>query len=306
MTTESKETVEVKKSAEKHYSRKRKVLSTIVWIINWPLIIGFIGFILAIVVGNTLVAAGNVNSPSGPQMRGMWALYVGVLVLTCYGFIWLKSRQKNPLKKISVNVLRTYMWLGIIIGAGIAVIIPDPEVSTANAGIDVQQTNTLFKPALQSDATINASLARVGATDTQWVETKFVHSFDSEMIKDQAGTYQAFVDTAGNWSYGVLTVKQDTPASNLDSVVAHEYLHHVWYKALDSDTKTKLGSDLISLYGNDTAMQERVKSYAENQILQPTELFSFYCTEVSDRYLTQYVLEHCSKYINRSTLRMSR
>lgn len=306
MITGQKETIKVNKTAEKQYSRKRKVLSAALWIMCWPLIIGFIGFILAVVVGNTLVAAGNINSPSGPQMRGMWALYVGVLVLICYGFVWLKSREKNPLKKISVNVLRTYMWLGIIIGVGIAVIIPDPEVSTANAGIDVQQTNALFKPTLQSDATINASLAKVGATDTQWVETKFVPSYDTETIKDQAGTYQAFIDTAGNWSYGVLTVKQDTPARNLDSVVAHEYLHHIWYKALDNDMKTKLASDLISLYGNDTAMQERVKSYSENQILQPTELFSFYCTEVGDRYLTQYILEHCNKYINRSTLRMSR
>ncbi len=306
MTTKVKEKTEDKKSEVKQYSRKRRVLSAILWIIGWPLIIGFIGFIIAVTAGNAFVSATNMNSPQGYQIRALWAAYVGILVIVCYFFIWRKSRETNPLKKISVNVLRTYMWLGIIIGVSITAIIPDPKVSSANAGINVQQTNTLFKPDLQSDATINASLAKVGATNTEWVETKFVVGSDYTMLDDQGGEYQAFVDTAGNWSYGVLTVKQGTTGNVLDSVVAHEYLHHVWYKVLDDPTKTKLTSDLISIYGNDSEMQERVKPYTQKQILQPTELFSFYCTEASDSYLTPYIVSECNKHINRSVLQFVR
>lgn len=306
MTTEVKEKTEDKKPEVKHYSRKRKVLSAILWLIGWPIIIGFIGFIIAVTVGNALVGAGNINSPQGYQIRAMWAIYVGVLVLVCYLFIWLKSRKKKPLYKISVNVLRTYMWLGIILGVLITVVIPDPQVSTANAGINVQQTNTLLKPHLESDAIINASLAKIGATDTKWVETKFVAGYDDKVLDGQAGEYQAFIDTAGNWSYGVLTVKQGTTGNVLDAVVAHEYLHHVWFKALDDGTKTKLTSDLISIYGKDPVMQDRVKSYAEKQTLQPTELFSYYCTEASDALLTPYIVAECNKYINRGVLQLAR
>jgi len=306
MTTEVKEKTEDKKPAVKHYSRKRKVLSALLWIIGWPFIIGIIAFIIAVTVGNAIVDGGSMNSPQGYQIRAMWAIYVGVIVIVCYLFIWLKSRKKKPLYKISVNVLRTYMWLGIILGVLITVVIPDPQVSTANAGINVQQTNTLFKPDLQSDATINASLAKVGATDTEWVETKFVAGYDDKVLDGQAGEYQAFIDTAGNWSYGVLTVKQGTTGNVLDTVVAHEHLHHIWFKALDDGTKTKLTSDLISIYGKDPVMQERVKSYAEKQTLQPTELFSYYCTEASDSLLTPYIVSECSKYINRGVLQFVR
>lgn len=302
MTTEVKEKTETKEKEVKTYSRKRKVLSVFLWIIGWPFIIGFVGFIIAITVGNALVDGGNMNSPQGYQIRAMWAAYVGVIVLVCYLFVWLKSRKKKPLYKISVNVLRTYIWLGIILGVSITAIIPDPQVSTANAGINVQQTNTLFKPNLQSDATINASLAKVGATDTQWVETKFVAGYGDKVLDGQTGEYQAFIDRAGNWSYGILTVKQGTTGDALDAIVAHEYLHHIWFKALDDETKTKLTSDLISIYGKDSAMQERVKSYTEKQTLQPTELFSYYCTEASDPLLTPYIVSECNKYINRGVL----
>ena len=309
MTTEVKEKTEKIEKTEhklKTYSRKRRVLSAILWIIGWPFIIGFVAFIIAITAGNATVDGGNMNSPQGYHIRALWSIYVGVLVIVCYLFIWLKSRKKNPLNRISANVLRTYMWLGIIVGTIVTVVIPDPQVSTANAGINVQQTNTLFKPDLQSDATINASLAKVGASDTKWVETKFVAGYDDKVLDGQAGEYQAFIDTAGNWSYGVLTVKQGTTGNVLDVVVAHEYLHHIWFKALDDGTKTKLTSDLISIYGKDPVMQERVKSYTEKQTLQPTELFSYYCTEASDRLLTSYIVSECNKYINRSALQLAR
>lgn len=304
MTTEVKEKTE--KAEPKTYSRKRKILSAILWIIGWPFIIGFIAFIIAITVGNAIVGGGNMNAPQGYQIRALWAAYAGVIVLVCFFFIWLKLRKKNPLGKISANVLRTYMWLGIIVGVGITAIIPDPQASTANAGINVKQTGSLFKPNLQSDATINAALVKVGATDTKWVETKFAPSYDSTILDDQAGEYQAYIDTAGNWSYGVLTVKQGTTGATLDAVVAHEYLHHIWFKTLDDPTKTKLTSDLIAIYGKDPVMQDRVKSYAQKQILQPTELFSFYCTEASDPLLTSYVVSECNKYISRSVLKFAR
>jgi len=293
------------KNKPSKFSKKRKIISTLIWLISWPLIIGVLGLAILIVGSQILFGNGQMNSPQGFQIRAMWSIYVGVLVVICGIFIWLKTRNKTSLNKISANILKTYMWIGIIIGVSITVIIPDTQVTTASAGINVQQTNALFKPELASDATINSSLAKIGATDTKWVETKFVNNYDAEIVDNQAGTYQAFIDTAGNWSYGVLTVKRGTTGNALDTVVAHEYMHHVWFKLLDEQTRIKLTSDLITIYSKDTAMQERVRQYSEKQSLQPTELFSYYCTEVSDKLLTPYILSECSKYANRSVLQFA-
>ncbi|MNU11891.1 hypothetical protein D3C72_2601010 [compost metagenome] len=60
------------------------------------------------------------------------------------------------------------------------------------------------------------------------------------------------------------------------------------------------------MYGNDELMQRQVESYADTQTLQPTELFSYYCTGSSDTYLSSYVLSECNKYINRSALQFAR
>lgn len=287
------------------YSRKRKIFSALLWVLSWPFIIGFVAFIIAIAVGNAIVDGGSMNSPLGWHIRGLWSLYVGCLVVVCAFFIWLKLRKKNPLNRISANVLRIYMWLGIVVGTLVTVVIPDPQATTVNAGINVQQTNSLFKPDLQSDAKIHGVLSSVGATDVEWLETKFISSYDENAIDDQAGTYQAFIDTAGNWSYGVLTIREGVEGDELAVVVAHEYLHHVWFKMLDDDTKTKLASDLIYKFAKDPAMQDRVKQYADKQMLQPTELFSYYCTEVSDEALSPYVVSQCGKYIDRSALRIA-
>lgn len=286
------------------YSRKRQVLSAFLWIVGWPFIIGALAITIVLIVVS--VSGDNINSPNGTQLRGAWAFFVGVLVVACQLCIWLKSRKKTQLRKISATVLSIYMWTGIVVAAAIMSFIPDPQVSTADAGINVQQTNSVLKPRIESDQTIHAVLTGIGAADLDWVETKFVPEYSQSNIVNQAGEYQAFVDTAGNWSYGVLTVKQGETGDSLNTVVAHEYLHHVWFKVIDTVTKEKLTSDLITIYGGDAPMQERVKSYSNSQLLQPTELFSFYCTEVSDSFLTPYILSQCNEHIKRSVLKFDR
>lgn len=91
-------------------------------------------------------------------------------------------------------------------------------------------------------------------------------------------------------------------------LAAHEYLHHVRFTVLDDKTKQKLTSDLIAMYGNDDYMHKRMKEYANADagILQPTELFSYYCTESSDRYLRRYVLDACKAYIDRDAFNLAR
>ncbi len=291
--------------ALKTYSRKRRVTSVLMWLIAWPLLIGSVGLVV-LIAGANFLGNGSLNSPQGYQLRGLWLAYVGGLIILCLVIIRYKNRKQNPLATTSANILRAYMVIGIIISAIITAYISDPPVLSTDAGINVRQTNSLLKPTQVTDPTITATLAKVGAIDIDWIETKFVTSFDDAITSEQTGAYQAFIDTSGNWSYGVLTIKQGESGAALDTIVAHEYLHHVWFKTLDEATKTKLTSDLITIFGKDQVMQERVESYSKKQTLQPTELFSYYCAEVSDSLLTPLIVGECNKYINRGALELFR
>lgn len=87
--------------------------------------------------------------------------------------------------------------------------------------------------------------------------------------------------------------------------VAHEYLHHAYY-GLDGATRARLDSELMSLYSSDIGMQKRMESYINMNTFRATELFSIYCTESSDQYMTEFVLEKCNKHIDRSVLHLLR
>ena len=96
-----------------------------------------------------------------------------------------------------------------------------------------------------------------------------------------------------------ITVRRD--ARNKQTLIAHEYLHHVWYRDnLESDTR--LVSELTDFFNKTETLQERMSTYDQKE---PTEFFSYGCTEWSDRYLTPYIVSQCNKYITRSVLRMT-
>lgn len=291
------------------YSTKKKLIVLFLWICIWPVSITIIAvgvlILEALVLGSWMTA--NSSGAEGYKIRTYIAVFTATLVVISYLFIWFFGRSKSHFLRLSRGVLRSYMWAGIILGTLIIIVIPDPQATTTDAGININQTNGVIVPNLASDPSIVRSLQIVGATDISNIETKWVNGYDNTVVTDQMGEYQAFVNpTTGKWVYGVLTMKQGTSANELNVAVAHEYLHHVWFKTLDENTKVRLTSDLIAMYGNDASMQRRVESYADHQTLQSTELFSYYCTESSDGYLTNYVLSECNKYINRGALQLAR
>lgn len=139
------------------------------------------------------------------------------------------------------------------------------------------------------------------------VSVRYVDSFEGDFASDHtAGTYVPVLDSDGKFSYGTINLKTGLDAQTERGVVAHEYLHHIWQTQLDANTIHDLTSQLMTTYGNDEWMKSRTDFYSDTNYLLPTELFAFYCTEVSDQYLTQYILNQCSTYIDRSTLTFTR
>nr|DAF55727.1 MAG TPA: hypothetical protein [Siphoviridae sp. ctAkS7] len=121
------------------------------------------------------------------------------------------------------------------------------------------------------------------------VSMYYVDSYDDSVWTQ--GEYSAFKKA--------ITIKKD--AVYPFTTISHEYLHHVWYRDnLESDKR--LVDELTGFYRRSRELQDRMSSYQEKE---PTEFFSYGCTEWSDRYLTPYIVSQCNKYITRSVLRMT-
>ena len=164
-----------------------------------------------------------------------------------------------------------------------------------------------IKPPTVQDSNLMQVIADVGGDPEKLnnVSISYVSDYE-DGFKDQAGEYIPHTDSKGNFSYGSITIKQGLSPEEERVLVAHEYLHHVWESQLDQTTQHDLTSQLMTMYGRDDWFKNRIATYSDTNMLIPTELFSYYCTESSDPYLTTYVSGECNKYISRSALQFVR
>lgn len=162
-----------------------------------------------------------------------------------------------------------------------------------------------IKPPVSRDENVAAVIYQIGGKDNflEEVSMKYVDGYENAATN---GQYTPVINADGTLSYALITVKTGIDPAYERTVVAHEYLHHIWQSQLDQNTLHNLTSQLMTLYGKDSWMQDRTNWYSDTNALVPTELFSFYCTEASDKYLSQYVLDTCNKYIDRSVLKFTR
>lgn len=276
------------------------------WLVIWPL---FMLLVLIIISGLVLQPIISILAETTSPSAGRLYFYCLVLffMVLCGMLIFILKRAKRRFITQGAVVLRAYMWLGVIVGGLIAVAIPDIKTNSADLGIQANTTTNILMPELTHDPHIVDVLHQIGATDIDLIDERYAPSYNDPDYSEKWGEYQAFVNQATQqFAYGKLTVLQGLDPEQEKISVAHEYLHHVWFKLLDVQAKDNLTAQLIGMYGNDPVIRDRVKEYVAAGNLYPTELFSYYCTESSNGYLTQYVLDTCNKYINRSVLRLAR
>lgn len=83
------------------------------------------------------------------------------------------------------------------------------------------------------------------------------------------------------------------------AILAHEYMHAMFDKHSLGDDR-KLVDDLVNIYNNTPQLQKSLESYNESQYV--SESLSYACADASDQWLTEYVLETCNKYFDRSKI----
>lgn len=287
------------KTADKKPSKLRKFLYGLSWTAIWPIVVAAPAFVVMLVILGAVLTNNlqNKEFSNAVSTQGIFLLelylfgFVALLVIVLYLIKWLLQTRKRLFFRSGARVLGVYIWVGIFAtGLTMAIITRNPEA---------------IKPPVSRDDKIVAILHSVGGKDEliDNVSIKYVDSYDNATAN---GEYQPVVSSDGNFSYGTITVKKGIDPTYEKTVVAHEYLHHVWQAQLDQQTLHDLTSQLMTLYGNDSWIKDRTNWYSDTNMLLPTELFSFYCTEVADQHLSQYVLDTCNKYIDRSALAFTR
>ena len=293
-------TVEEKvKTADKKPSKLRKFMYGLSWAAIWPIVVAAPAFVVMLVILGAVLTNNiqNKEFSNAVSTQGIFLLelylfgFVALLVIVLYLVKWLLQTRKRLFFRSGAKVLGVYIWVGIFAtGLTMAIITRNPEA---------------IKPPVSRDETIVAILHSVGGKDEliDNVSIKYVDSYNNATTN---GEYQPVVNSDGTFSYGTITVKKGIDPTYEKTVVAHEYLHHIWQSQLDQQTLHDLTSQLMTLYGNDSWIKDRTNWYSDTNMLLPTELFSFYCTEVADQHLSQYVLDTCNKYIDRSALAFTR
>lgn len=299
-TKEINSTTQEDSQAKKEPSRLRRFLYGLSWSIIFPIIIAIPSFIIMMMIlAQVLTSTQNTDFGSTVATDGMFYLelyffaFVTVLVVVLLLIKWLLRTRKRLFYRSGARVLGVYIWVGIFAtGLTMAFITKNPDA---------------IKPPIEQDAHLMQVVANTGGDPAKLkdVSVKYVPNY-KDGFKNQAGEYMSYDDSKGSFSYGVMTIKQGLNLEEEKVVVAHEYLHHVWEAELDTQTLHDLTSQLMTLYGKDDWFKTRVATYSDTNMLLPTELFAFYCTESSDQYLTPYVIDACNKYINRNTLRFIR
>jgi hypothetical protein len=286
-----------------HPTRGMKLLFILLWMSVWPIIVLIIGVILFVICYVLM----QVNRST--QFEVYMGIFFASIVLICVLGFAILIRVKNTLARLGGKVLGIYTVGGIMM---IIFILSYAlgQKTTDQIGTENDQVATAFvTPNLQRNQNIDSSLRAIGAPDVEISKfsTAYVDTFSSSIVDNQLGLYKSYINpTDGKFLYGEMLIKRGQDPSMERTMVAHEYLHHIWYSSIDEKIKSRLESDLISTYGNDPAIRERTSSYTRAQNLKSTELFSYYCTESSDDYLSGFILEQCNKYINRASLQLLR
>lgn len=173
--------------------------------------------------------------------------------------------------------------------------VDEPTVATKEAHTPSRDRNLFEKLkyiAKDHDALKDVSVTYVDGHNEEWV----------------AGLHASVIDhETDSAKHPFITVNKGYAQDEELRILAHEYMHVVWTRFgnvanYPRDYRETLGKELYRLYETDAYMQERVRVYAANDRLDANELLAFYCTESSDAYISQAILDVCNNYIRRDRL----
>lgn len=209
-----------------------------------------------------------------------------------------KSKKRYILRYIFVAFIFT--WAGALLFRDTAK--TRTESATASHS---DATNSFTK----QDQVLLGYLKDIKAAYISDLNISYINKYNDGRTGDYTPPYDGDTiidETKTNKKIASITILSGRSADETKRTLAHEYIHHIWYTKLNRDEQNILSSNLISSYGKDQGMQAHLLNYSNKNTLTPDELFSAYCADSSDSFLTTDILATCNKYIDRSALVMLR
>lgn len=287
----------IEQAKQKKPSKKRRVFFAGIWVILWPIIVLFPA--IAAFVGGLFLAQQIIGSEELYNKQFVSAVQIAIfssvslLVILLFLLKRFLAKRKRLFFRAGGRMLGIYVWLGMFVSGWFLV--------------GVGYNPSVAKPPVKQDGKLMSVVSTVGGDPSKLtnVSVSYVDDY-KDGFEGQSGEYMPYEDQNGNFSHGTITIKRGLSPDEEKVLVAHEYLHHIWETQIDPKTLHDLTSQLMTLYGKDDSFQKRVTTYSDMNMLLPTELFAYYCTESSDQYLSQYVIDQCNTYIKRSSLSLAR
>lgn len=167
----------------------------------------------------------------------------------------------------------------------------------------IVSVNTTKKPVMSQqiiyqDQVILEKLKDIGAKYTDRLSLEYVDDINSIFTTDKqySNTMSGLYDPDRQTIY----IKNGIE-SHETTVIAHEYLHHVWYNYISQSEKNTIVELSKQIITQDKYLSYRIQSRISNDTYTDNELFPMICTEVPDKIILTMV-ETCNKYIDRSKL----
>lgn len=283
------------------------LLSGIFWALVWPIIAFGLFCLFLLFISLALADSRYINEPSEAFIRFILFILGLSIGIIFFVVIRLLNRLKRRFFVTGRLVLAGYTILGLIVTQAVVIGFDMPEIP--DNGINAQLQVLPTKPEIKQDIALTSKLEQLVQRDEDINDVSLQYSNHlSCSLEKASGCYKSYVNLDGSLNYGQIEISEDLNTEEENRILAHEYLHHVWAKHIERNPslRNKITSDLITMHGRDNQFQNRVETYSDNGILIPTELFSYYCTESSDFYLSESILSECNKYIDRSKLKLIR
>ena len=167
----------------------------------------------------------------------------------------------------------------------------------------IVSVNTTKRPVVSQqiiyqDQVILEKLKSIGAKYTDKVSLEYVDDINSLFATYKR--YPSAVSGLYDSNRQTIYIKNGI-TSHETTIIAHEYLHYVWYSYISQSEKNTIIELSKQIIAQDKYLSNRIQSRISNDTYTDDELFPMVCTEVPDKNILAMV-EICNKYIDRSKL----
>nr|NLD40664.1 hypothetical protein [Actinomycetales bacterium] len=173
----------------------------------------------------------------------------------------------------------------------------EPSLETEPTTAPSEETAAAVSGDAEQDAELAAQLEALIVGDVPAISLQYSEDLQRDCQSTALGCYR---------TDGALFISPELEEFQQPEILAHEYLHHVWFRdGLDDDAA--LISALEVAYAEEEGLGALVPDWQADYVnpdgsIEPTELFSYACTGLRPDQMPEVVAERCAEYLELGAL----